>query len=122
VAQAELNRPSIAARLDRGYLDATTLMEHLIRRNIPQRTAHHLVGRLVRTAIEREVRLLDLPLSEFQAADPGLDASVYDVLGVEKAVRAMVSYGSTGPDCVDQQIRRWQSLLEPLEGQSDETM
>jgi argininosuccinate lyase len=120
VAQAELNRPTIAARLDRGYLDATTLMEYLIRRNIPQRTAHHLVGRLVRTAIERNVRLLDLPLAEFQAADPGLDASVFEVLGAEKAVQAMVSYGSTGPACVDQQIQRWQQLLESLEEQTDE--
>ena len=32
VAGAELNRPAIAERLDRGHLDATTLMEHLIRR------------------------------------------------------------------------------------------
>ena len=44
VAGAELNRAAIAERLDRGHLDATTLMEHLIRRGIPQRTAHGLVA------------------------------------------------------------------------------
>ena len=37
VAGAQLNRETIAARLDRGHLDATTLMEHLIGRGIPQR-------------------------------------------------------------------------------------
>ena len=47
VAATELNREAIAERLDRGYLDATTLMEYLIRRGVPQRTAHGLVGRLV---------------------------------------------------------------------------
>ena len=51
VAGAELNRAAILERLDRGHLDATTLMEHLIRRGIPQRTAHGLVGRLVRKAL-----------------------------------------------------------------------
>ncbi|MBM4000695.1 MAG: argininosuccinate lyase, partial [Planctomycetes bacterium] len=56
VAGAELNRASIAARLDRGYLDATTLMEYLIRRGRPQRTAHHASGALVREAMERGVR------------------------------------------------------------------
>jgi argininosuccinate lyase len=112
VAQAELDRESIAARLDRGYLDATTLMEHLIRRGVPQRTAHHLVGRLVRTAIERGVSLRELPESEFTAADPSLDGSVYEVLGAQQAVEAMVSYGSTGPACVEQQIERWKKLLE----------
>ena len=53
VEGAELNRAAIAERLDRGYLDATTLMEYLIRRGIAQRTAHGLVGGLVARAMER---------------------------------------------------------------------
>ena len=112
VAAAELNRPAIADRLDRGHLDATTLMEHLIRRGVPQRTAHGLVGRLVRKAMERGVRLADLPLEDFRQAHPELDAGVYDVLGPAKAVAAMTSYGSTGPAQVKEQVRRWKELLQ----------
>jgi GTP-binding protein HflX len=47
VAGAELNRASIAERLERGHLDATTLMEEIIRRGVPQRSAHEIVGKLV---------------------------------------------------------------------------
>ena len=108
---AELNRAAIAERLDRGYLDATTLMEYLIKRGVAQRTAHGLVGRLVARAMERGLSLSDLPLTEFQAADPTLDKSVYDVLGVEKAVTAMSSYGSTNPAQVEEQVRRWKKRL-----------
>ena len=111
VAGAELNRQAIAERLDRGHLDATALMEHLIRRGIPQRTAHGFVGRLVRKAMDRGVRLADLPLAEFQEADAGLDQGVFEVLGVERAVAAMTSYGSTGPDQVRRQIARWKAVL-----------
>ena len=111
VEQAELNTAAIAERLDQGYLDATALMEHLIGRGIAQRTAHGLVGRLVARAMERGIRLSDLPLGEFQAADPKLDASVYEVLGVDKAVAAMVSSGSTNPEKVTQQVRRWKTSL-----------
>ena len=110
-AGAELNREAIAERLDRGHLDATTLMEHLIRRGVPQRTAHELVGRLVRKALDRGVRLADLSLAEFREADPELDASVYDVLGPEKAVAAMMSYGSTAPKEVKKQVQRWKEKL-----------
>ena len=46
VAGSELNREHISAGLDRGYLDATTLMEFMIKHGVPQRTAHHLVGHL----------------------------------------------------------------------------
>ncbi len=112
VAGVELNRAAIAQRLDRGHLDATTLMEYLIRRGTPQRTAHGLVGRLVRTALDRGVRLCDLSLDDFRQQDPGLDASVLDVLGVQNAVRSFRSHGSSGPEQVRGQIERWQRELK----------
>jgi argininosuccinate lyase len=107
-----LKRAAIAERLDRGYLDATALMEYLINRGTAQRTAHGLVGGLVARAMERGVSLSDLPLAEFQAADPKLDKSVYDVLGSEKAVAATASYGSTNPEHVAEQVGRWKKHLE----------
>lgn len=112
VAGAELNRVSIAERLDRGHLDATTLMEHLIQRGIPQRTAHEMVGRLVRKALDRGVRLVDLSIEDFREAHRDLDEGVYNVLGVEQAVRSMRSYGSTAPEEVARQIESWKRRLQ----------
>jgi argininosuccinate lyase len=112
VAAAELNRPAIAAQLDRGHLDATALMEYLIRRGIPQRTAHGIVGKLVKRASQRGVRLADLSLQEFQEVHGDLDQGVYDVLGPQRAVAAMTSDGSTGPEQVKRQIARWKELLK----------
>ena len=106
-----LDSEAIAGRLESGYLDATTLMEYLIGRGVPQRTAHHMIGSLVRTAMDRGVPLAGLALEDFQSASPELDESVYDVLGVRRAVEAFVSYGSTGPTQVAQQIERWQERL-----------
>ncbi len=111
VAGAELQTNSIAARLEDGYLDATTLMEHLIQRGLPQRTAHHLVGSLVATAMETGVRLSDLTLEQMQAAEPTLDESVFQSLGVENAVKAFVSYGSTSPNEVRKQVEIWKQRL-----------
>jgi len=111
VAGAELNRGAIAEKLDRGYLDATMLMEYLIRHNVPQRTAHGLVGQLVKTAMRRGVRLADLALEDFKVAYGGLDAGVYDVLGVDKAVAAMTSEGSTGPEQVRRRVDIWKQRI-----------
>ncbi len=111
VAGARLNREAIAARLDRGHLDATTFMEYLIRRGLPQRSAHHLVGQLVRTARERDVRLQDLPLAQFQELRPDLDETVFSVLGVDKALQAFRSFGSTAPKEVAAQFERWKRKL-----------
>ncbi|HEX2473214.1 MAG TPA: argininosuccinate lyase, partial [Lacipirellulaceae bacterium] len=111
VADAELNREAIAARLDRGYLDATTLMEHLIIRGVPQRTAHEIIGRLVATAMQRGVALAELPVDEFQSAHASLDKSVFDVLGAERAIKAFSSFGSTNPQHVEQQLAVWRERL-----------
>lgn len=111
VAGARLNVDAIRARLDRGHLDATTLMEFLIKQGTPQRTAHHIVGRLVRTALDRGVRLADLSLEELKAVDASLDRRVFDVLGVEKAVSAFVSYGSSAPSQVAEQVAAWKRKL-----------
>ena len=111
VAGAELNRESIGARLERGYLDATTLMEHLIGLGVPQRSAHEIIGQLVGKAMKQGVSLAELPLSDFQAAHRSLDEKVFDVLGVERAVAAFVSYGSTAPEQVAQQVALWKERL-----------
>jgi argininosuccinate lyase len=111
VAGAELNRKRIAERLDRGYLDATTLMEHLIRRGVPQRTAHEAIGQLVAAAMKRDVPLAGLELKDFQAAHASLDEGVFDVLGVERAVSAFVSEGSTAPAEVAKQLKAWNERL-----------
>lgn len=115
VAGASLNRDIIAARIDQGFLDATTLMEYLIRRGTPQRTAHHLVGTLVRKAMASGQRLADLPLSAFQELQADLDDSVFQVLGVENAIRSFVSYGSTAPQEVARQVTRWKERIGSLQ-------
>jgi len=112
VAGAELNVQSINSRIEKGFLDATTLMEYLIKRGMPQRSAHHLIGELVRLATSKSVTLAELSLEDFQSVDSGLDKSVYDVLGVENAVKAFQSEGSTSPERVNQQIELWKSRLK----------
>ncbi|MEX0585987.1 MAG: argininosuccinate lyase, partial [Pirellulales bacterium] len=111
VVGAELNREAIVARLDDGYLDATSLMEHLIMKGVPQRTAHEIIGRLVNTAMKRGVALAELPLEEFKNAHASLDDSVYEVLGASNAVEAFQSYGSTNPAQVEHQLTIWRERL-----------
>ena len=111
VAGSELVRETINDRLERGYLDATTLMEWMIRKGMPQRRAHHLVGAIVGEAMRRGVSLANLPLEVMQSHAAEIDESVYDSLGTKNAVAAFVSYGSTAPDQVRAQIARWTKIL-----------
>ena len=70
---ASFRADRIAERLDEGFLDATTLMEFLIREGVPQRTAHEVIGRLVGLCDSRGLkRLADLADADFSDAHPAL--------------------------------------------------
>ena len=112
VENAQLNRVAIAQRLESGHLDATTFMEYLIKRGVPQRTAHNLVGTLVKKATEKGISLSEMPLEDFTDAHSDLDEQVYEVLGVENAIQAFTSHGSTAPQEVARQVKGWKEKLQ----------
>jgi len=111
VSGSILQRDSIASRLERGYLDATTLMEWMIQKGVPQRRAHHLVGAIVGDAMQRDVPLRELPLELLQSHAAEIDETVYETLGCKNSVAAFASYGSTAPDQVRLQMDRWKTRL-----------
>lgn len=111
VSAAELQRERIQSRLEEGFLDATALMEYLIKQNVPMRTAHGAVGQLVALCDSKQCRLAELSLEEFQQICSDFDESVFDVLGVENAVAALCSYGSGGLQPVSNQLDTWRKKL-----------
>ncbi len=111
IGQTRLRREVIAARLEAGFLDATTLMELFIAKGVPMRAAHEAVGKLVRQCEQSRCRLADLPAAAFDAVRPGLGAEVPGVLGVANALAAFRSVGSTAPAEVQKQLERWQGSL-----------
>ena len=112
VSGAELQRDIIAARLDDGFLDATALMEYLIQRGVPMRSAHETVGKLVAMCEQKSCRLAELSLADLQAACDRIEDSVYDVLGTVNATRVLCSYGSGGRAQVELQLANWRKRLE----------
>ncbi len=111
VRQTRFRTEVIAARLEDGFLDATTLMEYLVAQGLSMRSAHEAVGKLVRLCEERRGRLADLPPEAFETIRPGLGSGVYQVLGVANALQAFRSHGSTAPAEVERQIAGWRQRL-----------
>ena len=112
VADLEPVREKMAAAAGAGYSTATDLADWLVRElNLPFRDAHHVTGAAVKRAEALGVGLSDLPLSDLQALDGRITASIYDVLTPEASVASRRSYGGTAPDQVRAQIKRWKEAL-----------
>ncbi|SMF64769.1 argininosuccinate lyase [Allosphingosinicella indica] len=104
------------AALTAGHATATDLADWLVRvAGIPFREAHHITGGVVKAADEAGLPLWDMPLDAFQAIDPRIDASVFDVLSIEASVKSRTSFGGTAPDQVRARIAEAKAALEDKE-------
>jgi len=83
---------------------ATDLADYLVRKGVPFRTAHELVGRAVQKAEERGVTLRGLSIEEYQAISPAFDPDLYDALSLEASVAARDAEGGTAPAAVRRQL------------------
>ena len=81
-----------------GFLTATDLADWLVRSlGLPFRDAHHVTGRIVKLAEDKDCGLDGLSLGEMQAIEPRIDAGVMAVLSVDASVASRTSLGGTAP-------------------------
>ncbi|MEQ9815405.1 MAG: argininosuccinate lyase [Azospirillaceae bacterium] len=81
-----------------GFPTATDLADWLVRAlGMPFREAHHVTGRIVKLAEERQVDLDGLALTDMQAVEPRITQDVFTVLSVEASVASRTSQGGTAP-------------------------
>ena len=119
VRTVKFNEARIADGLDRGFLDATALAEYFVSQGMPFRTAHQVVGALVRLCEQRNlVKLSDLDLSDFKQAcadadqpESRCDKAVYDWLGPQAVVRRYQSAGNAGLTGFRDQLQAWRDRL-----------
>lgn len=111
ISGAELNVDVIQSRLEDGFLDATALMEYLIRRGVPMRTGHETVGQLVARCDAAGIRLADLSIKDLKSACSRIEEDVYQVLGAKNAMKALSSYGSGGEKSVQARLAEWRQRL-----------
>ena len=84
--------------LQKGFPTATDLADYLVTNlEIPFRDAHHLTGRIVLLAEEKDCTLESLSLKDIQRIIPEADDKIIDVLKIQNSVSSRNSYGGTAP-------------------------
>jgi argininosuccinate lyase len=93
---------------------ATDVADLLVRKGVPFREAHGIVGELVRAAIERGKRLSELSEAELRELAPPLDLSFYELLEQGAWLESKVSEGGTSLARVRDQLAQARHVLEEL--------
>src|SRR3990172_8543482 len=92
-----VNREQMARRATEGYATATDLADYLVRKGVPFRDAHEIVGRAVRRGIETDRDLAQLTLDELQKFSALIAADIFEALTPAGSVQARSHVGGTAP-------------------------
>src|SRR5690606_4029008 len=95
----------------RGYATATDLADYLVKKGMPFRDAHEVVGKSVAFGIAQKKDLSELSLAELQQFSDTIQEDVYGVLSLEGSVNARDHVGGTAPGQVLAAIGRARKLL-----------
>ena len=88
-----------------GFANATDAADYLVKKGLPFREAHEVLGRLVLHCIKENKALLDLPLAELKEFSPLFEQDVYDAISLETCIRQRNVPGGPAPAMVENTIR-----------------
>src|SRR3954469_21381750 len=111
VAALEFDTARMRTAADDPALGATDLAEELVRGGMPFRSAHEVVGRLVRHAAEKRVSLRDLSAEDLRAVDGALTPKILQALDPARAVAARSLVGGPAPAAVERELARLDAEL-----------
>ncbi|MGV6827681.1 MAG: argininosuccinate lyase [bacterium] len=100
------NRDAMREATMKGFATATDLADYLVRKGMPFRDAHEVVGKAVAACVEQGCDLSDLSLEALQSFSDKIGKEVYEVLTLEGSVAARDHIGGTAPTQVRAAIQR----------------
>ncbi len=115
LATSRFRPEKMKAALD-SSLFATDIADHLVRKGLPFRKAHHLVARAVQQAERRRCGLHELPLSFWQELHPACDEEIFSCFAAETSVERRAAIGGTALTQVKRQLREAKTWLERTRG------
>ena len=94
-----------------GFSTATDLADYLVRKGVPFRDAHEVVGKAVGLGVATQRDLSEMSLAELQAFSDVIAEDVFAVLTLEGSVAARNHFGGTAPEQVNLQVQAARALL-----------
>ena len=114
LSSMKFNHEKMAKSARGGFTNATDAADYLVKKNVPFRDAHEIVGRLVLYGIENNKALDDFTLEEFQNISEVFDNDIYDAISLKTCVEKRNTKGAPGLKAINDEIEASRKLLESL--------
>jgi len=107
-----VNEAVTSKAAETGYLNATELADHLVKRSVPFRTAHDAVGKIVLYAANEGKELGELSIEELRRFVPEIGEDVFDALNIKNTLKSKSQTGGTSPERVAEALKEAERILD----------
>ena len=104
IAEMRVNPEQMRIAAGRGFSTATDIADYLVRKGLPFRNAHEVVGKTVRFCVENEKSIPELTLEEFRQFSADIDGDIFNCVTLEASVNARKATGGTAREAVEKEI------------------
>ena len=92
----KFNNDVLAESAMKGYTNATDAADYLVKKGMPFRDAHSVIGRLVLLCLEKDCAIEDLSVAELKELSELFDEDVYDAISLKTCVERRMTKGAPG--------------------------
>jgi argininosuccinate lyase len=111
LSHTKFNKDRFEKELNGSLLLSTELVDYLVRKNIPFREAHNIVGKLVELTVSKQKKLNEITLADYKKISPKFEKDLYNYLTAKSSIINRTSKGSTSYKEVENQIKFWTKIL-----------
>ena len=108
----KFNNKRMEASAKNGFTNATDAADYLVKKGVPFREAHGIVGQLVLMCIEKNIALDDLSLDEYKAVNPVFDEDIYEAISLQTCVDKRLTLGAPGPEVMNKVIAIYDKYMD----------
>ena len=96
----------------KGFTNATDAADYLVKKGVPFRDAHGIVGQLVLMCIDKGIALDDLSLDEYKKISPVFEEDVYEAISLKTCVEKRLTLGAPGPEVMNKVIGLYDEYIK----------
>ncbi|MBQ8526522.1 MAG: argininosuccinate lyase [Clostridia bacterium] len=114
IATMKINKDNMRQGASGGFTNATDAADYLVKKGMPFRQAHEVIGKMVLYAIQNSKSLEEFTMDEFKACSDIIEDDIYDAISMETCVNERKIIGAPAPEAVMYSIGKAKEFLESL--------
>ncbi len=112
LSSLKFNNDNMERSAKNGFTNATDVADYLVKKGIPFRDAHGMVGQLVLLCMDNNLTLDSLPLSKYKEVSDVFEQDIYQEISLETCVQKRLTKGSPSMVCMKEALLRYKEYIK----------